>query len=54
MLQSIFGNNETNKPDFVIKNKYSNAKIFLDKATKLDIILSTIKKIELPKNKTIS
>jgi hypothetical protein len=45
MLQSIFTNSGSNKPDFVLKNKYSSTEIFLDNATKLDIILSTIQKI---------
>jgi hypothetical protein len=42
MLQSIFTNNNCERPDFVIKNKGSSTSIYLDKATKLDIILSTV------------
>ena len=46
MIQSIFENKETNKPDFVIKTKNSRTNIYMDKATKLDIIISTMKKIQ--------
>ena len=42
MLQSIFTNSSRDKPDFVLKSKNSATSIFLDKATKLDIILSTV------------
>ena len=42
MLQSIFTNSSTERPDFVLKNKNSSTSIYLDKATKLDIILSTV------------
>ena len=43
MLQSIFTNSSGGeKPDFVVKNKSSSTSIYLDKATKLDIILSTV------------
>lgn len=48
MIQSIFENQESNKPDFVIKTKNSKTNIFMDKATKLDIIISTVKKIQEP------
>ena len=46
MIQSIFENKETKKPDFVIKTKNSRTNIYMDKATKLDIIISTMKKIQ--------
>ncbi len=42
MLQSIFSNRNCQKPDFVLKNKNSSTEIYLDSATKLDIILSTV------------
>lgn len=42
MMQSIFLNKNSDKPDFVIRNKHSSTEIFLDNATKLDIILSTV------------
>ena len=48
LLQSIFNKQETDKPDFVIKGKNSTTNIFMDKATKLDIIVSTVKKINVP------
>ena len=48
MMQSIFENKESNKPDFVIKTKSSKTNIFMDKATKFDIIISTVKKIQDP------
>ena len=41
MIQAIFTNNGDN-PDFVIKGKNGSTNIYLDKATKLDIILSTV------------
>ena len=50
MMQSIFENKESNKPDFVIKTKNSKTNIFMDKATKFDIIISTVKKIQEPIN----
>lgn len=42
MLQSIFTNRNSDKPDFVIKNRASSTEIFLDNATKLDLILTTV------------
>jgi hypothetical protein len=33
------------KPDFVIKHKANYTNIYMDKATKLDIIVSTVKKM---------
>jgi hypothetical protein len=42
MLQSIFTNRNSDKPDFVIRSRHSSTEIFLDNATKLDIILSTV------------
>lgn len=42
MLQSIFSNRNCEKPDFVLRNKNSSTDIYLDSATKLDIILSTV------------
>ena len=46
LLSSIFSSSEENKPDFVIKNNSSSTSIYLDKATKLDIIVSTVRKIK--------
>lgn len=46
ILSSIFdGNEDMNKPDFVLKSKSSLTNIYMDKATKLDIIVSTVKKM---------
>ena len=46
LLTSIFSpSQDMNKPDFVIKHKSSCTKIYMDKATKLDIIVSTVKKM---------
>lgn len=45
MIQSIFENKPTNKPDFTIRTRASKTDIYMDKATKLDIIISTVKKI---------
>lgn len=42
LLQSIFSNRNSGKPDFVIKNRSSSTEIFLDNATKLDLILSKV------------
>lgn len=42
MLQSIFSNRNCEKPDFVLRSKNSSTEIYLDNATKLDIILSTV------------
>lgn len=42
MLQSIFTNRNSDKPDFVIKAKNQSTEIFLDNATKLDLILTTV------------
>jgi hypothetical protein len=42
MIQSIFTNSSSDKPDFVIRNRGSATSIYLDRATKLDIILSTV------------
>jgi len=47
MLQSIFHNQDNQKPDFVLKTKKTLTNIFMDKATKLDIIVSTVKKMNL-------
>lgn len=44
MVQAIFQNKESDKPDFYIKTKSSKTSIFMDRATKLDIILSIVKK----------
>jgi len=33
------------KPDFVLKSKSTLTNIYMDKATKLDIIVSTVKKM---------
>ena len=46
MIQSIFENKDSDLPDFSIKTKSSRTNIFLDRATKLDIIISTVKKIQ--------
>lgn len=46
MLQSIFTNRNSNKPDFVIRNKSTSTEIFLDNATKLDLILTTFYNLE--------
>lgn len=46
ILSSIFsGNDDMEKPDFVIKHKTNYTSIYMDKATKLDIIVSTVKKM---------
>ena len=47
LLQSIFNKQDSDKPDFVIRGKSSVTNIFMDKATKLDIIVSTVKKINV-------
>lgn len=44
MLKGIFQNTETGKPDFYIKTKSSKTSIYMDRATKLDIIISTVRK----------
>lgn len=46
MLQSIFSNKNSDKPDFVIKNRSTSTEIFLDNATKLDLILTTVYNLE--------
>ena len=46
MIQSIFENKDSDRPDFSIKTKSSKTNIYLDRATKLDIIISTVKKIQ--------
>lgn len=46
LLTSIFSNSESSKPDFVIRAKSNSTSIYLDKATKLDIIMSTVRKIK--------
>lgn len=46
MLQSIFSNKNSDKPDFVIKNRTTSTEIFLDNATKLDLILTTVYSLE--------
>ena len=48
MLQSIFNNSSCEKPDFVLKGKYGATSIYFDKATKLDIILSTVYNLNDP------
>jgi hypothetical protein len=45
MIQSIFENKPINKPDFTIRTRASKTDIYMDKATKLDIVISTFKKI---------
>lgn len=47
MIQAIFENKESDKPDFYIKTKSSKTSIFMDRATKLDIILSIVKKTQI-------
>lgn len=42
MLQSIFTNRSGDKPDFVIRGKNNSTQIYLDSATKLDLILTTV------------
>lgn len=44
MIQSIFDNKESDKPDFFIKTKTSRTSIYMDRETKLEIIISTVKK----------
>lgn len=44
MIQTIFDNKESDKPDFYIKTKNSRTNIYMDRATKLEIIISTVKK----------
>lgn len=46
MIASVFQNKETGKADFTIKTKNSKTSIFMDKATKFDIIISTVKKLQ--------
>lgn len=46
MIASVFENKETGKADFTIKTKNSKTSIFMDKATKFDIIMSTVKKLQ--------
>lgn len=46
MLQSIFSNKNSDKPDFVIKNRSTSTEIYLDNATKLDLILTTVYSLE--------
>ena len=46
ILSSIFEKNEENKPDFVLSSKSTTTNIYMDKATKFDIIFSTVKKIQ--------
>ena len=46
ILSSIFDSKEDmDKPDFVLKSKSTLTNIYMDKATKLDIIVSTVKKM---------
>jgi hypothetical protein len=45
MIQTIFDNKESDKPDFYIKTKNSRTNIYMDRATKLEIIISTVKKV---------
>lgn len=44
MLKGILDNKESDKPDFFIRTKSSKTNIFMDRATKLDIILSIVRK----------
>jgi hypothetical protein len=46
MLQSIFTNKNSDKPDFVIRSRSNSTEIFLDNATKLDLILTTVYNLE--------
>lgn len=48
MLQSIFNNSSHEKADFVIRGKNGSTSIYFDKATKLDIILSTVYNLNEP------
>ena len=41
MLESIFSNRNSGKPDFVIRTRSNSTEVFLDNATKLDLILTT-------------
>ena len=50
MLQSIFTNSCGGKPDFVLRGKNGATSIYFDKATKLDIILSTVYNLSDPKD----
>lgn len=45
MISSVFENKETGRPDFTIKTKNSRTSIYMDKATKFDIIVSTVRKL---------
>jgi hypothetical protein len=54
MLQSIFTNKNSDKPDFVIRNRSSLTEIYLDNATKLDIILSTVDNLNQQQGASVS
>lgn len=44
MVEGVLHNKQSNEPDFYIKTKTSQTSIYMDRATKLDIILSTLRK----------
>jgi hypothetical protein len=46
ILSSIFEKSEENKPDFVLSSRSTTTNIYMDRATKFDIIFSTVKKIQ--------
>lgn len=46
MIQSIFENKDSDLPDFSFKTRSSKTQIYLDRATKLDIIISTVRKVQ--------
>lgn len=54
MIQSIFENKESDQPDFSIRTKTSKTSIYMDRATKLDIIISTVRKIQGPEGKDLN
>lgn len=43
MVEGVLTNKQSNEPDFYIKTKSSSTSIYMDRATKLDIIISTFK-----------
>jgi hypothetical protein len=52
MLEAVFQNKESDKPDFFIRTKNSRTSIYLDRSIKIDIILSMVGRNmqELPDN----
>lgn len=44
MIQTVFENKESEEPDFYIKTRSTRTSIYMDRATKLDIIISTVRK----------